>query len=251
LQLKEQIKNIKRMKAFWRRVHARALIPYIFFGMLIIAAVLILGEEIDHHLKNIEGWISNLGSYGILVYVLLFITMTSFFFPDTLMGIIAGTLFGLKLGCFAIFTGFLAGSAFQYWLSGNLLRGPIEHMVATKPNLLAIQQAVRLQEFRLQLLLRLTPISPVMLSYILGVSGVRFSTFLIACFLHLPIFFLEVYFGYAGKHIARMAGRTEFSMIMDDVLVIVGLVSAILVVFLISRKARQAIENATSSQIYV
>jgi uncharacterized membrane protein YdjX (TVP38/TMEM64 family) len=246
LQIEDQTENKKWMKRFWRRVHIRALIPYLVFGVLIIAAIIILGEEIDHHLIVVEGWISNLGLFGVLVYILLFVIMTSAFFPDTIMGIIAGTLFGLKFGSIAVFAGFLVGSAFQYWLSSHLLKDRIEHMVASKPNLLSIQQAVRQQEFRLQLLLRLTPISPVMLSYILGVSGVKFLGFLIACIVHFPIFFLEVYFGYAGKHIARMAGRSELSVVMDDVLVIGGLISAIVVVFLVSRKARQAIETATS-----
>ncbi len=235
------------MKAKNRREWKRHLIWYLVFGALLIVTVAILGEEIEHHLNVIEEWISNLGLLGFFAYIILFVLLTSFFLPDTILGIIAGTLFGLRLGIAAVYIGALAGSALQYWLSRNLLRDYIGHMVASNPNLVSIQRAVSQQEFRLQLLLRLTPISPVMISYLLGASGVRFFGFLVACTGLLPTFFLEVYFGYASKHIARMASRNELTIVMHDVLVIGGFISLVIVMVLVSRIAWQAVEAAKSS----
>jgi uncharacterized membrane protein YdjX (TVP38/TMEM64 family) len=242
-----QSANDKWMQRFWRRGRIRTLIPYGIFGLLLIIAIVILGEEIEHHLSVIEAWISNLGLFGVLAYIVLFILLTSVFVPDTVMGIIAGTLFGLTFGIIAVFAGALAGSALQYWLSRRLLRIRIENIVASRPTLASIQRAIHKQEFRLQLLLRMTPVSPVMTSYLLGVSGVRFSGFLIACFGLLPAFFLEVYFGYAARHIARMASRNELAIVLHDVLIIGGFISAAIVMFLVSRMARQAIDAAASS----
>ena len=236
------------MKAKNRREWKRHLIWYLVFGALLIVAVAILGEEIEHHLNVIEEWISNLGLLGFFAYIILFVLLTSFFFPDTILGIIAGTLFGLTLGISAVFAGALVGSALQYWLSRSLLRDRIGRIVASKPNLVSIQRAVSQQEFRLQLLLRLTPISPVMISYLLGMSGVRFAGFLVACTGLLPAFFLEVYFGYASKHIARMASRNELTVVMHDTLIIGGFIAAVIVMIFISRMARKAVESATSSR---
>jgi uncharacterized membrane protein YdjX (TVP38/TMEM64 family) len=112
-------------------------------------------------------------------------------------------------------------------------------------NLVSIQRAVRRQEFRLQFLLRLTPVSPAVLSYMLGVSGVKFVGFLIACIAHFPMFFIEVYFGYAGKHIARMAGRSDVVLMTYDVILFAGFISVVIVVLLVSRMARRTIEAAT------
>lgn len=235
------------MKAKYIREWKRHLIWYLVFGALLIVAVAILGEEIEHHLNVIEEWISNLGLLGFFAYIILFVLLTSFFFPDTILGIIAGTLFGLTLGISAVFAGALVGSALQYWLSRSLLRDRIGRIVASKPNLVSIQRAVSQQEFRLQLLLRLTPISPVMISYLLGMSGVRFFGFLVACTGLLPAFFLEVYFGYASKHIARMASRNELTVVMHDTLIIGGFIAAVIVMIFISRMARKAVESATSS----
>lgn len=238
----------KWIQLFWRRVSIRALIPYLVIGTLLIVAIAILGKEIAHHLHVIERWITKLGWMGFFAYIILFVLLTSVFFPDSVMGIIAGTLFGLKYGSIAVLTGFLLGSSFQFWLSRHLLKDRVEHMVAIRPNLTSIQQAVRQQEFRLQLLLRLTPISPVMLSYLFGVSGVRFAGFFIACIVHFPVFFLEVYFGYAGRHIARMAGRSELTIVMHDITIIGGFIVAVIVVIFISRMARQAVKAATLSE---
>jgi len=81
----------------------------------------------------------------------------------------------------------------------------------------------------------------------MGVSGVRFVGFLVACTGLLPAFFLEVYFGYASKHIARMASRNELTVVMHDALIIGGFIAAVLVMIFISRIARQAVEAATVS----
>jgi uncharacterized membrane protein YdjX (TVP38/TMEM64 family) len=236
------------MQRFWRGVSLRALIPYLVIGALLILAIAILGEEIVHHLNVMELWIAKLGWLGFLAYIILFVLLTSVFFPDSIIGIISGTLFGLKYGSIAVLTGFLLGSSFQFWLSRHLLKARIEHMITSKPNLASIQRAVRQQEFRLQLLLRLTPISPAMLSYLFGVSGVKFVGFFVACIVHFPMFFLEVYFGYAGKHIARMAGRNQVTLVLHDVLIIGGFIFTVIVIYFISRMARQAIKAATLSE---
>jgi uncharacterized membrane protein YdjX (TVP38/TMEM64 family) len=249
IEVKAFAEKDKWMQQFWRRVSLRALIPYLVIGTLMILAIAILGEEIVHHLNVMERWIIKLGWLGFFAYIILFVLLTSVFFPDSVIGIIAGTLFGLKYGSLAVLTGFLLGSSFQFWLSRHLLKDRIEHMITTRPNLASIQRAVRQQEFRLQLLLRLTPISPVMLSYIFGVSGVKFVGFLIACIVHFPMFFLEVYFGYAGRHIARMAGRNEVTVMLHDVLIIGGFILTVIVMIFISRMARQAIKDTTLSEI--
>ncbi|MEJ2170137.1 MAG: hypothetical protein P8X90_31950 [Desulfobacterales bacterium] len=79
-------------------------------------------------------------------------------------------------------------------------------MLAARPALTAIQRAVGRDEFRLQLLLRLTPLNPAIISYRLGSAGVRFSSFLIACLALTPSLIIEVYFGHVGKHTVMLAG---------------------------------------------
>jgi uncharacterized membrane protein YdjX (TVP38/TMEM64 family) len=55
--------------------------------------------------------------------------------PDTVPGIIAGTLFGLTLGVSAVFAGALAGSALHCRISLRMLKDRIEGIFASKPDL--------------------------------------------------------------------------------------------------------------------
>jgi len=214
--------------------------------VLLIIAISVLREKIEHHISILEEWMSDVGLLGILVYIVIFMLLTSAFLPDTVMSIIAGALFGLKSGIIAVFAGALAGSAFQYYLGRRILREPIERLVATKPSMASIRKAVVQQGLHLQILLRMTPVSPVMVNYLLGASGVKFYAFMIACCGLLPTLFMEVYSGYAGRQIAQMAGRSKFSVAVQDILIIGGLMSTVIVLIGISRKARKAIETAAS-----
>jgi uncharacterized membrane protein YdjX (TVP38/TMEM64 family) len=110
--------------------------------------------------------------------------------------------------------------------------------------MLAIQRAVSRQEFRLQVLLRLTPLSPTAMSYLLGAAGVRFPGFLVACLAQIPNLFVEVYFGHAGKHLAKFAGRDERSVLLHDAVIISGLLVCIVVMVIVSRLARKAVQEA-------
>jgi uncharacterized membrane protein YdjX (TVP38/TMEM64 family) len=134
------------------------------------------------------------------------ILTTSFLVPDTVRCIIAGALFGLYWGAAAVLAGILLAAAMQFALSQKLLRSRVQRMLAARPALTAIQRAVGRDEFRLQLLLRLTPLNPAIISYLLGSAGVRFSSFLIACLALTPSLIIEVYFGHVGKHTVMLAG---------------------------------------------
>jgi hypothetical protein len=55
------------------------------------------------------------------------------------------------------------------------LRARIQRALAARTSLAAIQRDVRRDEFRLQVLLRPTPLNPATINYPLGAAGVRFS----------------------------------------------------------------------------
>lgn len=234
------------MRRFWGRVRLRALFSYAVFGALLVAAILVIGGEIDHHIDAIEAWLREIRPWGALAYLALFVVLTSLFVPSTVLALIGGALFGLGWGTLAVVIGALGASSLQYVVSRRLLRDRIVRKLSTKPSLLAIQRAVDRHELRLQVLLRLTPLSPAVGSYLLGAAGVRFSGFFIACFALIPGLFLEVYFGHAGKHLTRMASRDEPSVLTHDVVIVGGLIVGIVVMVLVSRMARKAVQAAVA-----
>jgi uncharacterized membrane protein YdjX (TVP38/TMEM64 family) len=222
------------------------LLSYLIMGVLLIVAIGLAGDEIEHHIDWIDAWITNLSPWSVLAFVGLFVVGTSVLIPESVFSIMAGALFGLAWGTVAIVAGSLLAAALQYALSQRLLRTRITRAVARSPSLAAIQRSVCRDAFRLQALLRLTPLNPATVSYMLGAAGVRFFGFMLACLALVPTLFIEVYIGYAGKHVARMAGRGTPAVYLHDVAVLGGLVVTIIVMVLLSRMARRAIVEAVS-----
>ena len=222
------------------------MLTYLLMGLLLVAAIIFAGKEIGHHINQIDAWITDLGPWGILAFIGLFVIATSVLMPDSVLSIMAGALFGLAWGTAAIVAGSLLAAALQYALSQRVLRARITQVVDKNPSLVAIQRTICHDALRLQALLRLTPLNPATVSYILGAAGVRFFSFMLACLALVPTLFIEVYLGYAGKHVARMAGRNTSAVYLHDLIVIGGLVATVTVMVVVSRMARKAFLEAVA-----
>ncbi len=239
--------RLREVHAFLVRARRRELLPYAIAGVLLLAAIALLGEEAHRHIGTIESWIAGLGPWALIVFVFLYALLCSVFVPDVLLGIVAGAAFGFGWGVAAATTGTIAGSALQYALSRHLLKPRIERFLASRPALAAIQSAVLREQFRLQVLVRLTPINRAMASYVLGAAGVDFLRFIAASVAALPYLCIEVYAGYAGKHLVNAGGQPRDALSRHDLPMLLTIALAITAMVLIARTARRAIEEATSS----
>jgi uncharacterized membrane protein YdjX (TVP38/TMEM64 family) len=231
---------------FLRRAAWRAALPYVIAGTLLLIAVAVIGGEIDRHLSAIEAWIAGLGQWGLLVFIVLFVLATSCLVPDSLLCLAAGALFGLQWGLIAAIVGMFLASLSQFTLARRLLRPHIQRMLARRPALDAMQRAVRHDEFRLQFLLRLTPLNPATASYVFGAVGVRLFGFLIACLALIPALTIEVYAGHAGRHMTRLAGGSAPASRLHELMMFGGLAVCVLVMVVISRLARNAVAQAVT-----
>jgi uncharacterized membrane protein YdjX (TVP38/TMEM64 family) len=225
---------------------SRTALLYAGMALLLVVALVVVGDEIGHHIRAIDSWIASLGPWGVLAFIGLFVLTTSLFVPETVLAIMAGALFGLGEGLAIVVAGGMAAGTLQFLLSRWILRDRIQKTLGAKPSLAAVQQAVMRSEVRLQVLLRLTPLNPATLSFLLGATGVRFSGFLLACLALVPNQVIEVYFGYAGKHVAKIAGRGAPTVYLHDIAVIGGLIMCIIVVVVASRMARRAVAEAVA-----
>lgn len=235
-----------RVRRRFRHADVEALLPYLLLGTLLAVAIVVLGRDVEHHLHAIEAWVSARGPWGVVAFIGLFVVVTSALFPESALSIAAGALFGLTAGFAAVVVASFLAAAAQFALARGLLRNRIARILEREPSLAAIQRAALGDETRLQTLLRLTPLNPASVSYAMGAAGVRFPGFLLACLGMVPALFLEVYFGYAGKHVARIAGRSARAVIAHDAMVFAGLAASVVVVVLVSRMARRAVIDAVA-----
>ncbi len=226
------------------RASSRTLLPYLAATLCTIVALLIAGNALEHHINAIEIWINRLGPWGVFAFIGLFVIATSLLVPDTVLCIIAGALFGVGWGAVAVLFGTLTAGTVQFFLAHYVIRSRIQRFLTGRPTLAAIQRAVIQDEFRLQLLVRLTPVNPAMLSYLLGAAGVRFWRFLLASLATAPSLLVEVYFGHTGKHVIRLAGGATKMAAPQILILIGGLAICIVVLIVISRMARKALREA-------
>jgi len=231
---------------FLRRKTSRRVLLYLAVGVLMIVAAVTAGRNIEQNLNAIQAWLAGIGPWGIVAFIGLFVVTTSLLVPDTVLCIIAGALFGMIWGVAAVLAGYLLAAALQFALAKKLLRSPIHRMLAKRPMLAAIERAVRRNAFRLQALVRLTPFNPASISYLFGAAGVRFAGFMVACLASTPYLIIEVYFGYAGKQAAMLAGGEVRAARLHDMAVIGGLVVCVAVMIFLSRMARKAVMQAVA-----
>lgn len=221
-------------------------------ALLLSAAVLLvlvtatLGHQVEHHIQPVELWVARLGPWGGLVFVGLLVVGTSLLLPEALFGVAAGALFGLAWGTTVLMLGNLLAGAVQYALARRLLCAPIQRTLAARPLLSAIQRAVLQNELRLQLLLRLAPLNPATVSYLLGAVNVRLTGFLFAFLALTPHLFIEVYLGHAGKHLLRLTVGNAQSSWVQDLIVIGGLALCLLAFVIMSRAAYRAVLRAVA-----
>lgn len=234
------------MQRFLARALSRSALPYLVMGVLLAITIVVVGREVTHHITAIESWIASLGLWSILAFIGIFVVATSLLLPETVLAIIAGALFGLAWGLAAVVAGSLLASALQFMLSRHLLHAPIQRALAARPPLTAIQRAVTRDQFRLQVFLRLMPLNAATISYLLGAAGVRFAGFMVAWVALVPHLVVEVYFGHAGKHVARMAGRDARAVYLHDLVLIGILAACIIAVVFASRVARKAVLDAVT-----
>jgi len=231
-------------KYLWQEGRRESLVIYGLASIAVLGVVFFLGEEVARNLHDFEQWLAALGPWALGVAVLGYVVSSTVFVPDTLLGMLAGATFGFPGGLAVAAGGSFLGAAVQYVLARRLLKPIISRALVTRPGLAAVQAAVKHQELRLQLLIRLTPVNRALTSYVLGAAGVGFGRFLLACVALAPHLCLEVYFGYAGRHLAKVAGQPTSNGWLDEASVFIGLVAAVVVMVLVARAARRALEAA-------
>ena len=177
------------------------------------------------------------GDWGWLSMALLFAISAVSIVPRPMLCVLAGSVYGLY-GIPIAMAGSIVGAAAAFLL-GSALRNRTERfIIARRPALQLVFQAIREEGWRVVLLCRLSPLAPSsVLSLLFGASSVAFWPFAFATMAGiLPGVTLEVMLGSS----ARSALDGQLSYLQMGML-IVGLCAGLAALFLIGRKLRQAL----------
>jgi uncharacterized membrane protein YdjX (TVP38/TMEM64 family) len=199
-----------------------------------------LGELVD----SLTAWGAKVGPMGALLVGLLFIPICLFMLPaSTPLAYGMAVAFGLWTSFLGIMVGALLG-AMACFLSGRTLaRGFVERQKESRPLLAALDTVLDEKSFGMIALVRLSPLLPyALVGYALGATRITFGRHALATAIAIaPQTLLTCYIGSTVGDIAR-AGAERPRSPMEYAMLAFGIVAALLVIGLISKRTKAALQ---------
>lgn len=189
--------------------------------------------------------VGELGPWGPILFVLLYIAAAVTMAPAFVLSVAAGALFGVWRGSALVLLSATLGATAAYGVARAISGTRLVKWILRDRRVDVVRRAVAHEGAWVQFLLRLSPVVPyVLLNYALGVSRVRLRDFLLACFGMTPTIVMYAYYGWVIGDVAKIAagiapprGPAYFAML------IVGLIATVVATMAITRAARRAIEQ--------
>ena len=209
-------------------------------GVMIALAAAGFLLPIGDWVKSLEGWISDLGALGVVVFVVLYVIATVALVPASAFTLLAGLAYG-PWGFPLVVGSATLGACAAFLIGRHLARERVKRRVEGNDKLQAVDRAVEQEGWKIVGLLRLSPVFPFGLqNYFFGITEIGFVPYALATFVGImPGTALYVYLGSIGK--AGGGGPAQWALL------IAGLVATAAVVWLVTRRARAALEEKTEN----
>ena len=129
--------------------------------------------------EEIKEFVLSYGVYAPIIFIILFTFVPLTLFPDAILAIAGGLIFGLVEGSIYIIIGAILGSTLSFYIArycGESLRKKLKG-----EKILNINEQVKNNGFLIIFLLRLIPLVPFdIISYSAGFSSIKFKDFILA-----------------------------------------------------------------------
>ncbi|MFP8873743.1 MAG: TVP38/TMEM64 family protein [Myxococcota bacterium] len=220
-------------------------------AVLAILALLALSLNLpaDQVVASLRQSVAELGVWGPLFFVLVYVGATVLLVPGSALTLAAGALFGTGMGLALTSLASIASAAIAFLIARYLARDAVARRLETQPRFHAIDEAIGAQGWKIVGLLRLSPVVPFSVSnYLYGLTAIRFFPYVLISWLAmLPGTFLYVYLGALAADAVESTGAAQESPVSgaEWALRIVGLVATVTVTFVVVRIARRAIREST------
>ncbi len=193
-------------------------------------------------LKSALDWISGLGIWGLVIFVVIYILACVLFVPGSVLTIGAGALFGVVKGSILVSISSTLGATAAFLVGRYFARDWVAKKIAGNPKFAAIDKAVADEGWKIVGLVRLSPVFPFsLLNYAFGLTRVSLRDYVLASWIGMmPGTVLYVYIGSLANAGARQTTPAEWALRG------VGLVATIVVTVVLTRIARKALAQKTA-----
>lgn len=222
-------------------------IKIVTLGIIILAVITgSIFLPVKEWLVKILEWTGQLGFWGPVFVIVLYIVACILFLPGSVLTLGIGFVFKLFVGMIAVSIGSTLGACAAFWIGRTFARSWISGKVAANEKFAAIDNAVARQGFKIVLLTRLSPVFPFnLLNYAFGLTKVSFARYALASWIGMiPGTIMYVYFGATLRSLADAAAGNVETGAAGKIFFWFGLAATIVVTVFVTRIARKALREA-------
>ena len=159
-------------------------LKYILSGIAIIILLFVILKilNLDIDSKDIQTYVNSFGKLAPIIYIIIFALVPLTLFPDSIIAIAGGLIFGLVKGYIYTAIGAILGATLSFYISRKLGRNFVKKL--TKEKLDNVEEMINSNGFFIIFMLRLIPLFPFdIISYGAGLTSVKYKDFILATFL--------------------------------------------------------------------
>lgn len=216
-------------------------------AILGVALVLVAGRvfDVQSFLERALASITALGTWGLVIFILLYVAATVLLLPAVVLTLGAGAVFGVVQGSLLVSVGATLGATGAFLIARYVARDAVARRVAGKARLGAIDVAVARDGWKLVLLTRLSPAFPfVLLNYVFGLTRVSLGDYVLASWLGMmPGIALYTYIGSLVGDVAAAAAGGRARSAWEWALYVAGFAATVGVTVYVTRMARRALDQ--------
>lgn len=230
------------MRALFRKHFKKILILLLLIAFFIY---FYSNYDLDFFLKKILIYIQDLGTKGVILFILAYILATIFFLPGSLLTLGAGAIFGLFWGTVYASIASTTGAFLACYLGRGLLRNKIEKKIADNRKFRAIDSAIEKEGWKIVFLTRLSPVFPFnLLNYAYGLTKIKLTHYVIASWVGMiPGTILYVYLGSFTTNLAKLGITKDSETGYTIVFRAIGLVATALVTIYVTNISKKALKK--------
>jgi len=216
---------------------------YLGAAIVLVAAAIVAfkyfhGQEL---LKQALDWVGQLGPWGPIIFIAIYILATVLFIPGSVLTLGAGAVFGVAWGSIYVSIGSTLGATCAFLVGRYLARNAIARKIEGNERFAAIDKAVANEGWKIVGLTRLSPVFPfTLLNYAFGLTRVKLQDFVLASWIGMmPGTVMYVYLGSLAKAATGERTRTTGEWVLYGV----GLLATVVVTVFVTRIAKKALEK--------
>jgi uncharacterized membrane protein YdjX (TVP38/TMEM64 family) len=201
-------------------------------------------------LQNALLWVKNLGSTGIIAFIVIYNLATVLFIPGSLLTLGGGALYGVFWGSVYVLIAAVLGATLAFLIGRYFARNWVSQQLQGHPKFQAIDAAVAREGLKLVLLTRLSPVFPFnLLNYAFGVTCVSLKDYVLGSVGMIPGTVMYVYIGSLAGDIASLGisqNLNSQAQMVQWMVKIVGFLATVAVTIYITRLAKRSLNQSVA-----